>query len=153
MLKIEIIYIGSLANNWQAIKKHYEKLLRPFLILEFKELKAESFDNKNKILAIKKESDRIDKFLSKKIYSNIYLLSENGKSFNSIELANFFNSFDGSKLTLVIGGALGFSDVLKNKYSSISLSPLTFPHQMTQIIILEQIYRSISIINKKNYHY
>ncbi len=153
MLKIEIVYLGSIDRNWQALREHYEKLLRRLLVLEFKELKAESFNEKSKKKAISIESDRLDKYLSKKNLANIYLLSETGKSFNSIELADFFHSFDGFNLTLVIGASLGFSEDLKNKYSCISLSPLTFPHQMTQIILLEQIYRSISIINKKNYHY
>ncbi len=153
MLKIEIVYLGSLTKDWQTLREHYEKLLRRLLVLEFKELKAESFNEKNKREAILKESERIDKYLSKKSYSNIYLLSEGGRSFSSVELANFLYSFDGYQLSLVLGGALGLSDSLKNKYSLISLSPLTFPHQMSQIILLEQLYRSISIIKKKNYHY
>lgn len=153
MLNIEIVYLGKVDKNWQDIKEYYQKILKPFIVLDFKQLKAESFSDKNKKTAIKHESDRIDKYLSKKVYSNIYLLSENGRTFNSYQLADFFHSFDASKLILVIGGALGFSDQLKDKYSLISLSPLTFPHQMSQIILLEQIYRSITIINKKNYHY
>ncbi len=153
MLKIEIVYLGSLNKDWQNLRDHYEKLLKRLLVLKFTELKSESFNEKNKNKAILNESKRIDKYLSNKSLANIYLLSEHGRVFNSIELADFFHSFDGFSLTLVLGGALGFSDFLKEKYSLISLSPLTFPHQMTQIILLEQIYRSISIINKKNYHY
>jgi 23S rRNA (pseudouridine1915-N3)-methyltransferase len=153
MLNIEIVYLGSLDKNWQALRGYYEKILRPYLVIKFKALKAESFSNKHKKSAIKKESARIDEYLRKKNYSNLYLLSETGRSFNSIELADFFHSHDGRCLTLVLGGALGFSEELKNKYSLISLSPLTFPHQMSQIILLEQIYRSITILKQKNYHY
>ncbi len=153
MLKIEIVYLGSLSRDWQNLRDHYEKLLKRLLVLEFKEFKAESFNEANKKKAINIESDRLDKYLSNKSLANIYLLSETGRSFNSMDLANFLHSYDANLLILVIGGALGFSNSLKEKYSLISLSPLTFPHQMTQIILLEQIYRSISIINKKNYHY
>ncbi len=153
MLKIEIVYIGSLNNNWQDLREHYEKLLKRLLVLEFKELKSQSFNEKDKHQAIIAESERIDKYLNKKNSANIFLLSETGKTFDSIAFANFLKQFDALELILVIGGALGFSQEIKNKYSRLSLSPLTFPHQMSQIILLEQIYRSITLINKKNYHY
>ena len=153
MLNIEIVYLGKLDKRWQDLKEHYLKILRPFVVLEFRELKAEKFNEKNQKSIIANESKKIDDFLKKKKFANIYLLSEKGKCFNSLELADFLHSFDASKLTLVIGGALGFSEDLKTKYKKISLSALTFPHQMSQIILLEQIYRSVTISKNKNYHY
>lgn len=153
MLNIEIVYLGSLNKNWQNIKEHYRKMLRPYVQIEFKELKAQSFSSNNRKQAILKESEKIENYLKKRNPSSIYLLSELGETFDSSSLADFLNSHDSAKIILVIGGALGFSDKLKQKYDLISLSALTFPHQMTQVILLEQIYRSIMILKNKNYHY
>ncbi len=153
MLNIEIVYLARLDKNWKSLKEHYLKMLKPYVSLKFNNLKAQSFDDKNKEKAIKIESDRIDKYLKKRNLSSIYLLSEQGKIFNSKQLSDFFYAFNSKNLVLVIGGPLGFSSDLKNKYSLLSLSALTFPHQMTQIILLEQIYRAIMIKKNKNYHY
>jgi hypothetical protein len=56
-------------------------------------------------------------------------------------------------LILVLGGSLGFSDGLYNNYPSLSLSPLTFPHELARVVIMEQLYRAATILQKKNYHY
>ncbi len=75
---------------------------------------------------------------------------------DSVQLANKMMSMlerGGSSLTFVIGGSLGLGDNLKARANaSVSLSRLTFTHQMTRIILLEQIYRSFKILNHEPYH-
>ena len=59
-----------------------------------------------------------------------------------------------SEIILVIGGALGWAEEIRDKYSqTISLSQLTMPHEMARVVLLEQIYRAASISNDKEYHY
>ena len=59
----------------------------------------------------------------------------------------------GAFITFVIGGSYGLSDELKNRANySISLSKMTFLHQMTRLILLEQIYRAFKILNNEIYH-
>ena len=75
---------------------------------------------------------------------------------DSVELANKIDrlGINGkSSIVFVIGGSLGLSDaVLKRADEKISFSRMTFPHQLMQMILLEQIYRSYRIINHEPYH-
>ena len=60
---------------------------------------------------------------------------------------------DGANLVLVIGGALGWPTEFLEKYQAISLSALTFPHELARVILLEQLYRGLLIKAGKEYHY
>ena len=83
----------------------------------------------------------------------IICLSEEGKQFNSVELCSFLLSFKNKKIIFLIGDADGISsDIKKNSDLILSLSPLTFPHELARLILLEQIYRAVSISNNSPYH-
>jgi 23S rRNA (pseudouridine1915-N3)-methyltransferase len=87
----------------------------------------------------------------------VYLFDENGKSYSSRELATFYQkqmNMGAKRLILLIGGAYGFSDAVKSRANgSISLSKLTFSHQMVRLIIVEQIYRAHTILKGEPYHH
>ena len=94
-----------------------------------------------------------------KDYDYVVLLDESGKSFSSVGFSNWLNSKISSVnikcLKLIIGGPHGFN---MKKYNlkfdeKISLSKMTFSHQMIRIFVLEQIYRCLKIINNEPYHY
>jgi 23S rRNA (pseudouridine1915-N3)-methyltransferase len=153
MINLEIISLGSLKEPYLSLVKDYTKRLKPFCRLKLNCLKAKSFNKANQEKAKQMESDYLLKYLSKKDKNLTFLLTEKGDFFDSLEFANWLNNFDAKSLTLVIGGPLGFSKKLKESFKQISLSPLTFPHELAKIILLEQIYRAFSIINKKTYHY
>ena len=84
------------------------------------------------------------------------LLDERGKALNSIEFSQFVQQRMNSgikTLTFVIGGAYGFTDeVYKLAKAKISLSPLTFSHQLARIVFMEQLYRSMTILRNEPYH-
>ena len=83
----------------------------------------------------------------------IICLSEEGKQFNSVELCSFLLSFKNNKINFLIGDTDGIcSDIKKNSDLILSLSPLTFPHELARLILIEQIYRAITISNKSPYH-
>ena len=88
---------------------------------------------------------------------SVFLLDERGKMFRSIDFSQFlqqqFNS--GLKhLVFVIGGAYGFSEEVYNRANGqISLSQLTFSHQMVRLFFIEQLYRSLTIIRGEPYHH
>ena len=82
-------------------------------------------------------------------------LDENGNNYNSINFSQKMQHWieEYSQIYFIIGGPDGLSDEIKHKSGSIlSLSKLTFPHQLAKVILIEQIYRSISIINNHPYH-
>ena len=84
-------------------------------------------------------------------------LDENGRMLSSSELANFIQArASESKKTLVflIGGAYGLDEqVLKRANFTLSLSALTFPHQLVRLILCEQVYRACSILRNEKYHH
>ncbi len=103
----------------------------------------------------KREGELI--LLKKKGGNEIHLFDEKGKTFTSRELAAFLEKkmVSGLKeLVFVVGGPYGFSDeVYKNASSKISLSRLTFSHQMVRLLCAEQIYRAFTILKGEPYHH
>ena len=83
----------------------------------------------------------------------IICLTEEGKSFSSIELTSLLLNFKNKKINFLIGDADGIPSDIKDKSNLLlSLSPLTFPHELARLILIEQIYRAISISNNSPYH-
>ena len=83
----------------------------------------------------------------------IICLTEEGKQFNSVELSSFLLSFKNKKISFLIGDTDGISSDIKRKSDLLlSLSPLTFPHELARLILIEQIYRAVSISNNSPYH-
>ncbi len=158
MLDIKILAVSKMKNRQlNSLVEEYLKRLKPFARVKVIELASFSFTDKNKEAAKNFESEKIQEYLDKEEKKgnnnyDIYLLAERGKEFSgSIELANWLNKKN--PLILIIGGSLGFSDLMYEKYPQISLSSLTYPHELARVILLEQLYRATTIINKKEYHY
>lgn len=151
MLNITLITIGKIKEAYlNEAALEYLKRIKPYGRLTVQELKAEPFSISTKLKAKQIEAERIMAVLEKKASAEIYLLAEHGTLFNSLEFAQKIKD---RELVLVIAGSLGFAKELENKYLKISLSPLTFPHELARVVLLEQIYRAATIINNKEYHY
>lgn len=152
MLDITIITVGKVKESyWRLASQEYEKRFQPYGRLRIIELEATPFSDKTKDQAKKKEALKITASLAKQSGRQIYLLAERGEEFDSLELASCLNK--NQPLTLVIGGALGFTSQLYSQYRQISLGRLTMPHELARVVLLEQLYRAATILNKKNYHY
>lgn len=86
----------------------------------------------------------------------VVLLDENGKNYTSREFSDFIGKqmLDGSRrLVFVIGGAWGFSEhIYQRADKKISLSRMTFSHQMVRLIFTEQLYRAMTILKNESYH-
>ena len=87
----------------------------------------------------------------------VILLDENGKLYNSIQFSTYLQKKMNSglkKIVFVIGGPYGFSDDLYNRCNGkVSLSPMTFSHQMVRLFFTEQLYRSFTILKNEPYHH
>lgn len=156
MLDITLIAIGKLKEPYfQAAFLEYAKRLRPYARLKIVELSAAPFSKNNQEKAKEIEGKRISDYLEKNSKNgqpkNVYLLAERGQSFTSPSLAAWLNK--NSALTLIMAGALGFSSELYKRYPQISLSPLTFPHELARVVLIEQLYRAATLMNHKDYHY
>jgi len=153
MMKITIVTIGRVKEKYfQAASLEYLKRLRPYIKLEMLELSAEPFGKSNRAAAKRTEADKIISYLAKHQEAQVFLLDEGGRELTSEQLARELDRIQ-TEIIFVIGGALGFDSGLLAKYQKISLSKLTFLHEMARVILLEQLYRAAAILRGKDYHY
>ena len=155
-MKIALITIGKTRESYliDAIND-YMKRLSHYNRLDMYELPSIKKSNKLSVSSlIFYESELISKQLNKTDY--VILLDEKGQGVSSLQFANKLNNWfcmSKKRLVFVIGGAYGFSDkILKRANEKVSLSKMTFSHQMVRIIFLEQLYRSLTIIKNEPYH-
>jgi 23S rRNA (pseudouridine1915-N3)-methyltransferase len=153
MLEIIIIAIGKVKNNFfSGAIGEYLARLKPYASVKILELTPESFSESNREKAKKIEGERIVKALEKYSDAEIFLLHERGREMDSLKFSEKLAHANG-KIVFVIAGALGFDEEVLKKYQQLSLSKMTFPHEMARLILLEQLYRAITIIKGKTYHY
>ena len=153
-MNIKLLYIGkNKNNNIETLIENYEHKIKHFINFKIQCLKTKN-KSSQKSSIIKFDSEIIFKNLKKE--DIIILLDEKGKDFNSMEFSKFLeeNMIRGVKnLTFVIGGAYGFSKELREfAKNKISLSKMTFSHDMARLLFVEQLYRSLTIINNIPYH-
>lgn len=159
MLHINLILLGKLKETfWQQAEAEYIKRLQPWAKVSIYELKEESFGEKDTTEHIKqKEAEKITAALNKIKDTYIIALDETGKQFSSPMLAKQMGKItdtQNNQLTFIIGGPLGLAEsITKRANLKLSLSPLTFTHQMARVFLWEQIYRAMCINNGKKYHY
>lgn len=154
MINITLLAVGPLKNKaLQALAQDYTTRISPYARLHLVEIAAASFGKKDKKQAKNSEKEALEKVLHRYEKEEIFLLAEKGRLFDSLAFADFLEERDGANLVLVIGGALGWPTEFLEKYQAISLSALTFPHELARVILLEQLYRGLLIKAGKEYHY
>jgi len=156
LVNIKVIAVGKTKESWikEAIL-HYQKLLKKHAELQMVEIKEEKVTKSRGTKHIlDAEAERILRHLEKS--SLCIALDVKGKSLNSEDFARFleenlnraYNEF-----VFILGGTLGLSRrVLDACPVILSLSQMTFTHEMSRVILLEQIYRAFSIISGAKYH-
>lgn len=158
-MKIKIYAIGKIKENYLKIGiEEYLARIKPYSQIEIIEVKDEPINDNPSLKDIERAKDNEGLRVLKLLKNNEYLiaLDLNKKQFKSEQFADFLMQKleeNGSSISFVIGGSYGLSDELKKRSNySISLSDMTFLHQMTRLILLEQIYRAFKILNKEIYH-
>jgi len=131
--RLSIYATGKIKRTW--IREGINQYKRRMPDLTIKELKSFNINNL-------KFKDNI-----------IISLSEEGKQLNSIELTTLLLNFKNKKINFLVGDTDGISSEIKqNSDLLLSLSPLTFPHELARLFLVEQIYRTIAISNNSPYH-
>ncbi len=155
MFKIKIIALGKFKEKaYQDLEKEYLKRLSPFAKIKVVELPEVSYGKNANMEKIKEqEAEKIVAQLPDD--GIVMLLEEKGALRSSKDFATFLERTGGlgKELVFVIGSGIGLHESLKQYANySISLSPLTFPHNMARVILEEQIYRACAILSGKQYH-
>lgn len=145
-MKIKIITIGEPKGEFKKIFLEYTKRLSGFVSLEIFHIKE---DHKKPKISEEKALKKMDR-------SFIILLDESGKNFSSESLSDFLEKKENNsvgEISFFIGGTNGHSDDVKEKADFlISLSSLTFPHDLAAVVLSETLYRSFSILKNHPYH-
>ena len=144
-MKLRVLSVGKVKQQFVLEgEAEYLKRLKPWVKLEVCEVEP------------KKEDDSAAVFSKLKPGEFFVALDERGKRLNSKQFADFLAqemSGGRSAITFAIGGASGWSEQVRGKAGLVlSLSDLTFPYQLTRLILVEQIYRAFTIIKGQPYH-
>jgi 23S rRNA (pseudouridine1915-N3)-methyltransferase len=155
MLRLKIIVVDRTRSPFlKEGESFYLDRLKRYAHTEWVEVKPESIKKgKPSAQIVAAEGGSITKKLLPRDY--LIALDRTGKAFDSKGLAARINelSFSHDRLAFVIGGPLGLSkEVLKKAHETLSLSRLTLTHEMSRLVLLEQLYRAFTIINNEKYH-
>ena len=156
-MTIKLIAIGKTDSvSLQDLIKEYENRLKHYVKFELHIIP----DIKNvKNLSETQQKGKEGELILKKLNATdvLMLLDETGRQFGSVEFSDYLQKKMNSgikQLVLVIGGPYGFSDALYTKaQAKISLSKMTFSHQMVRLFIVEQLYRAFTILKNEPYHH
>ena len=154
MYRLKIISVGKIKKDyWLGAMEHYEKMLRPMLKIEAvivkdcSHLQGEERKRMECGLILQKISAK----------ERVIALTEHGNTYDSPGFAAFMRGqleASTGECCLIIAGAFGFAaDFLERADSTLSLSSLTMPHELAHVVLYEQLFRAMTIIQQRTYHY
>lgn len=152
VMKINIVCVGKIKENFftDAIKEYSKRISR------FAELKIIEVDEESKQSNLEQKSKLEGEKLLAKCAGVIVALDGCGKMLSSVEVSNFIQTKKNqgnSTISFVIGGSNGLSqEVLSKADLVLSFGKITFPHQLFRVVLIEQIYRALTIIEGLPYH-
>lgn len=156
-MTIKLLTVGKTDSKpLQALISEYKNRLKHYVRFELETIAdIKNVKNLSEVQQKEKEGEKILKNLG--ATDILVLLDENGKQFSSIDFSKYLQKKMNSgikQLVFVIGGPYGFSDaVYKKAQSKISLSKMTFSHQMVRLFVVEQVYRAFTILRNEPYHH
>jgi len=152
--QIEVIAVGKMrSKHWRTAQDDYLKRLQRYgnvLLSEVKDVVGRSIPD---AVGIVREGEQL--LNAAKNVQRVILLTPTGRQLSSEEFARFLHQqvADYGRIAFLIGGPVGFSpDVIAAAHDEISLSPLTFTHELARVLLLEQLYRACTILNGEKYH-
>ena len=156
-MTIKLLAIGKTdSKELQQLIEDYQKRLGFYVKFEF-EIIPDLKNSKN--LTEDQQKQKEGELILGKLNATdiLILLDENGKQLDSVSFSDYLQKHMNSgikQLVFVIGGPYGFSDEVYNKaHGKLSLSKMTFSHQMVRLFVIEQLYRAFTILRNEPYHH
>jgi 23S rRNA (pseudouridine1915-N3)-methyltransferase len=152
-MKIKLLWVGKSREDWvkEAVADYTGRIRRytQFEVVEVRDEKGAAAEEMRR-----RECERLEKHIPPG--AQVVILDELGDQSDSRRFADSISRMRDSgcgEMVFVIGGAYGFSDQFRKRGRLLSLSKMTFTHQMVRVFLLEQIYRAFTIINNEPYHH
>lgn len=159
MININLIVLGKLKEKYMKdFSAEYEKRLSGYCKLTITELEPVKLSDNPSEQEIKNALNKETQIIKAKIPKNSFVFSMciEGKQMSSEELSKKLNDIaltGKNNITFIIGSSFGLSDEIKQLSDyKFSMSKMTFPHKLARIMLIEQIYRALSITNNGKYH-
>ncbi len=156
-MKIKLLVIGKTDDkNLNALIDMYMKRLKHYITFEIQvipDIRAA------KNFTAEQQKEREGELILNALENPdiLVLLDENGQAFGSVEFSNYLQKKMNSgikQMVLAVGGPYGFSKaVYERAQGKLSLSKMTFSHQMVRLFVVEQLYRAFTILNNEPYHH
>ncbi len=152
-MKLKVLWVGKSRDPWirEAVEE-YAGRIRRYCPLELVDVRDEKGAEAEEMR--RRECERLERLISPQ--ATVVLLDETGEQLTSPGLAAYIGrQRDGGtgELVFVVGGAYGFSEEFRRRGRLLSLSRMTFTHQMVRAFLLEQLYRAFTILNGEPYHH
>jgi len=151
---ITLVAVGKMRQStWKATQHEYQKRLQRYTDFQLIEVKDFIGRGMPDAVALKREGEQLLK--AARAASRRIALTPIGVQMSSPQMATFLQRQVQlyGHLAFLVGGPMGFSDdVLTECHDQLSLSTLTFPHELARVMMLEQLYRAATIINGEKYH-
>ena len=156
-MKIELFVVGKTNHNYLSPGiEDYLKRINRYIQFSIRYI-SDAKNTKNLSQQQQKNAEGQNILVAIDNSDYVVLLDEHGKEYKSIEFASLIDKkmqTVAKRLVFVVGGPYGFSeDVYKRANEKISLSKMTFPHDLIRLIFVEQLYRAFSILNHEPYHH
>ncbi len=155
MVKIHVIAVGKNKDDWVTDGiVHFEKLLSRYVKIKWSIINSPAISSS---LSANEQKNREAKSIERHLNGGaIYALADSGQQFDSIGFAKWLESMlahSRGEIKFIIGGPFGLNKtILDRSDEMISLSRLTYSHQIVRLILLEQLYRGFSILQGTDYH-
>lgn len=152
-MTVRLIVPGKITGFIKEGVEHYRKLLRRFANVEIITI-AQDRNIKKIDIIIKKEAEKIKKYLREKAF--FILLDVRGRELDSENFSKLLKKIleMGKNLDIVIGGPFGVDDSIRKRANFLlSISKMTFTHELCVILIMEQLFRAFKILKGETYHY
>lgn len=156
-MKIKLIFTGkTIGKELSILIENYLNRLTHYISIET--IVIPDLKNSKNLNSEQQKEKEAELLLSKiDTQDELILLDEKGKQFTSVGFSKFLNDkmlYSSKNITFVIGGPYGFSqEVYKRANSLLSLSEMTFSHQMIRLLFVEQLYRAMTILKGEPYHH
>lgn len=159
MLSVRLICVGKLGEKfWAEAVKEYTKRLAAYCKLEIVELPEQRLPQEPSAGEIAQALDKEAALIEARIPQGaaVIALCVEGKPMSSEQLADYLGKLTvsgTSRVCLLIGGSCGLSGRVKQRaVMRLSMSPMTFPHHLARVMVLEQLYRALNIAAGGKYH-